>query len=107
MDDPDPGGAGPFGTCCTASTIEVAFAESVIDECGRCARGSDEVPDAELTERSVVRFACERRQTLVLADLTGAALNSVCWRHCTGGHGGEGWTELGCWSSLEVPGRAH
>jgi hypothetical protein len=26
------------------------------------------VPAAELTERSVVRFACARRKTLVLAD---------------------------------------
>jgi hypothetical protein len=35
------------------------------------------VPTAELTERSVVRFACERRKTLVLADLTGAALKAL------------------------------
>lgn len=77
FDDPDPGGAGPFGTCYTASTIEVAFAESVIHECGRFVRGSYEVPAAELTERSVVQFACERRKTLVLADLTGAALKAL------------------------------
>jgi hypothetical protein len=32
FDDPGSGGAGPFGTCYTASTIEVAFAESVIHE---------------------------------------------------------------------------
>ena len=37
----------------------------------------NEVPTAELTERSVVRFACERRKTLVLADLTGAALKAL------------------------------
>ena len=77
FDDSDPGGAGPFGTCYTASTIEVAFAESVIHECGRFVRGSYEVPAAELTERSVVRFVCDRRKTLVLADLTGAALKSL------------------------------
>lgn len=35
------------------------------------------VPTAELTERSVVRFACERRKTLVLTDLTGAALKAL------------------------------
>jgi len=35
------------------------------------------VPAAELTERSVVRFACQRRKTLVLSDLTGAALKSL------------------------------
>ncbi len=35
------------------------------------------MPAAELTERSVVRFACERRKTLVLADLTGAALKAL------------------------------
>jgi hypothetical protein len=75
--DPDPGRAGAFGTCYTASTIEVAFAESVIHECGRFVRGSYEVPAAELTERSVVRFACERRKSLVLADLTGAALKAL------------------------------
>ena len=34
FDDPDPDGADAFGTCYTASTIEVAFAESVIHECG-------------------------------------------------------------------------
>ena len=77
FDDPDPGGAGPFGTCYTANTIEVAFAESVIHECGRFVGGSYEVPVAELTERSIVRFACDRRKSLVLADLTGAALKAL------------------------------
>ena len=77
FDDPEPGGAGPFGTCYTASTIEVAFAESVIHECGRFVRGSYEVPAAELTERSVVRFTCDRRKSLVLADLSGAALKAL------------------------------
>ncbi len=77
FDDPDSGGAGAFGTCYAASTIDVAFAESVIHECGRFVGGSYEVPAAELIERSVVRFACERRKTLVLADLTGAALKSL------------------------------
>ena len=74
FDDPQPGHAGAFGTCYTASTIEVAFAESVIHESGRFTGGSYEVPAAELTERSVVRFTCERRKSLVLVDLTGAAL---------------------------------
>jgi hypothetical protein len=77
FDDPDPDGADAFGTCYTASTLEVAFAESVIHECGRFVGGSYEVPAAELTERSVVRFAGERRKTLVLADLTGAALKAL------------------------------
>jgi hypothetical protein len=77
FDDPDPGRAGAFGTCYTASTIEVAFAESVIHESGRFVRGTYEVPAAELTERSVVRFTCERRKTLVVADLTGVALKSL------------------------------
>jgi hypothetical protein len=77
FDDPDPGSVGAFGTCYTASTIEVAFAESVIHECGRFVSGRYEVPADELTERSVVRFACERRKTLVLADLTGAALKAL------------------------------
>lgn len=77
FDDPDPASAGAFGTCYTASTIDVAFAESVIHECGRFVGGSYEVPAAELTERSVVRFACDRRKMLVLADLTGAALKAL------------------------------
>lgn len=77
FDDPDPDRAGAFGTCYTASSIEVAFAESVIHECGRFVSGRYEVPAAELIGRSVVRFACERRKTLVLADLTGAALKSL------------------------------
>jgi hypothetical protein len=77
FDDPDPGVADAFATCYTASTIEVAFAESVIHECGRFLGGSYEVPTAELTERSVVRFACERRKTLLLADLTGVALKAL------------------------------
>ena len=77
FDDPEPGRAGAFGTCYTTSTIEVAFAESVIHESGRFVGGSYEVPTAELTERSAVRFACRRRKTLVLADLTGAALKSL------------------------------
>ena len=77
FDDPEPERAGAFGTCYAASSIEVAFAESVIHEAGRFIAGSYEVPAAELTERSVVRFRCERRKTLVLADLTGAALKSL------------------------------
>jgi hypothetical protein len=80
FDDPDTastGSTGAFGTCYTASTIEVAFAESVIHECGRFVAGSYEVPAAELTERSVVRFTCARRKSLVLADLTGAALKAL------------------------------
>ena len=77
FDEPDTDGADAIDTCYTASTIEVAFAESVIHECGRFAKGSYEVPAAELTERSVVRFACERRKTLLLADLTGAALKAL------------------------------
>ena len=77
FDDPQPSRAGAFGTCYTASSIEVAFAESVIHESGRFVGGSYEVPAADLTERRVVRFACEGRRTLVLADLTGAALKSL------------------------------
>ena len=77
FDDPDPGRASGFGTCYTANSIEVAFAESVIHESGRFVDGAYEVPSAELTERSVVRFACEHRKTLVLADLTGAALKAL------------------------------
>jgi len=77
FDDPDPDHAGAFGTCYTASNIDVAFAESVIHETGRFVGGAYEVPTAELTERTVVRFVGERRKTLVLADLTGAALKSL------------------------------
>ena len=77
FDDPQPGRIGEFGTCYTASSIEVAFAESVIHESGRFVAGAYEVPAVELTERSVVRYRCERRKTLVLADLTGAALKSL------------------------------
>jgi hypothetical protein len=77
FDDPDAGRAGEFGACYTAGSIEVAFAESVIHESGRFVDGAYEVPSAELTERSVVRFACDRRKTLVLADLTGAALKAL------------------------------
>jgi hypothetical protein len=77
FDDPDPGRVGAFKTCYTAGTIEVAFAESVIHESGRFVRGGYEIPVAELTQRSVVRFACDRRKTLVLADLTGAALKAL------------------------------
>lgn len=77
FDAPDSSRAGAFGTCYTARTLEVAFAESVIHERARFAGGSYEVPAAELTGRSVVRFACERRKTLVLADLSGTALKSL------------------------------
>jgi hypothetical protein len=77
FDDPDPSRHGAFGTCYAASSIEVAFAESVIHECARFVDGSYEIPTTELTERSVVHFACDRRKTLVLADLTGAALKSL------------------------------
>lgn len=77
FDAPQPLRAGAFDTCYAASTIDVAFAETVIHEAGRFVAGSHEVPAAELTERSVVRFRCERRRTLVLADLTGKALKSL------------------------------
>ena len=73
FDDPDFDRADAFGTCYTASNIEVAFAESVIHESGRFVGGAYEVPAAELTECSAVRFICERRKT----DLTGAALKSL------------------------------
>jgi hypothetical protein len=49
----------------------------VIHESGRFVDGAYEVPSAELTERSVVRFVCGHRKTLVLADLTGAALKAL------------------------------
>lgn len=77
FDDPDPGRIGEFGTCYTASSLEVAFAESVIHASGRFVDGAYEVPSAELIERPVVRFACDRRKTLVLADLTGVALKAL------------------------------
>lgn len=77
FDDPEPDKAGAFGTCYAANSIEVAFAESVVHESGRFVGGCYEVPAAELTERSVVRFACPRRKTLVLADLSGVALKSL------------------------------
>jgi hypothetical protein len=77
FDDPDPGRPGAIGTCYTARSVEVAFAESVIHESSRFVRGGYEAPLAELTERFVVRFACDGRKTLVLADLTGAALKAL------------------------------
>jgi len=77
FDDPQPERTGAFGTCYAASSIEVAFAESVIHETGRFVAGRCEVPAAELTERSLVRFRCERRKTLMLVDLSGAALKSL------------------------------
>jgi RES domain len=77
FDHPEPDRSGALGTCYTASSIEVAFAESVIHESGRFIAGSYEVPRVELAGRSVVRFRCERRKTLMLADLTGAALKSL------------------------------
>lgn len=77
FDDPDSGRARAFGTCYTANIIEVAFAESVIHESGRFVGGNYEVPATELTARSVVRFACERRKTLLLADRTGVALKAL------------------------------
>ena len=56
---------GEFGTCYTASSSEVAFAESVIHESGRFVAGAYGAPAVELTERSLVRYRCERRKTLV------------------------------------------
>ena len=77
FDEPQPGRVDAFGTCYTANSLKVAFAESVIHESGRFVVGAYEVPVAELAERSVVRFRCGRRKTLVLADLTGATLKSL------------------------------
>ena len=77
FDDPDAGATDTFGICYTATTIEVAFAESVIHECGRFVGDCCEVPAAELSGRSLVSCAGEGRQTLVLANLSGAALKAL------------------------------
>lgn len=77
FDDPQPERAGAFGTCYAGSSIEVAFAESVIHDSGRFIAGRHEVSTAELTERSVVRLRSERRKTLLLVDLSGTALKSL------------------------------
>ncbi|MDZ4179345.1 MAG: RES family NAD+ phosphorylase [Coriobacteriia bacterium] len=55
------------------ATARARASETGIHECGRFVAGSYEGPATELTERTLVRFACERRKTLVLADLTGVA----------------------------------
>jgi hypothetical protein len=49
FDDAEPGRAGAFGTCYAASSIEVAFAESVVHEFGRFVGASYEVPAADYT----------------------------------------------------------
>ena len=67
FDDPQPGRADTFGTCYTAHSIEVAFAETVIHEAGRFVAGSFEVPVVELTGRSVARFVCVRRGACALS----------------------------------------
>jgi hypothetical protein len=72
---PDPADALGLGACFGCRCA--AFAESVIHECGRFVGGSHELPAAELNERSVVRFAYQRRTPLVVADLTDAALKSL------------------------------
>lgn len=77
FDDPDPDGPDPFGTCYAANSIEVAFAESVIHECGRFGGSAYEIPHLELSARSIVHFRCRTRKTLLLADLTGAALKAL------------------------------
>jgi hypothetical protein len=56
FDDPDPDRLGAFGTCYTADSIEVAFAESAIHESGRFTGGTYEVPSMELTERGRLVF---------------------------------------------------
>jgi RES domain len=66
-----------FGVCYAASSLEVAFAESVIHETGRFVGGRYEVPREELAGRSVVRFVHSSRKALVLADLTGEALKAL------------------------------
>lgn len=77
FDDPQPEHEGSFGVCYAGNSVAVAFAESVIHEVGRFVDGRFEVPITELTERWIVRFRCERRKTLVLADLTGEALKAL------------------------------
>ena len=77
FDDPQPERDGGFGVCYAGNSIAVAFAESVIHEAGRFVGSHYEVPITELTERWIVRFRCERRKTLVLADLTGEALKAL------------------------------
>ena len=77
FDDPQAGSAGVFGVTYAAESIEVAFAATVIHESSRFVNQRYEVPEAELTGRSIVRFHRPRRQTLVLADLTGRSLKEL------------------------------
>ncbi len=76
FDDPQgDGDAGTgFGVCYAASTLDVAFAESVIHGAGRHVAGRFEVPLAELTGRQVVRFTLQPHRPLRLVDLCGRAL---------------------------------
>lgn len=69
FDDPDPGRADSLGTCYAASSDEVAFAESVIHECGRFVRGSYEVPAAVFERSGLYKLRSEKLEPRQVDDL--------------------------------------
>lgn len=77
FDGPPIGESGRFGTCYAALDISVAFAESIVHECGWFRRGCYEVPEAELVNRHIVQFARPAAPALVLANLSGQALKAL------------------------------
>ncbi len=77
FDGPLPDTPGSFGTCYAAQRLQVAFAESVIHECGWFRNGRYEVPEADLKARHIVTLQRLDKPKLVLADLTGKALKNL------------------------------
>jgi hypothetical protein len=74
FDGPPAGVTGSFGTCYAATSIAVAFCESVIHDDAWFRHGRFEVFESELRRRHVVALRRPDKPELVLADLTGKAL---------------------------------
>jgi len=74
FDDALPGQSSQFGVCYGATTLETAFAESVLRENALFEGGRFMVADADLRGRWEVRFAHPKKKRLRVVDLTGLAL---------------------------------
>ena len=74
FDDALPARSSPFGVCYGATTLETAFAESVLHESALFEGGRFLVAEADLRSRWKVNFAHPKKKRLKVVDLTGLRL---------------------------------
>ena len=96
FDDALPAGSSPFGVCYGATTLETAFAESVLHENALFEGGRFMAAEADLQARWKVRFGHPKKKRLKVADLTGSPLKSLGLNNDLSA--GDDYTVSQCWS---------